>query len=426
MRFIYILIAGISCFFLPPSSTVAQVNCPGTAPTAPLLDCASVSLSLCPGESAFLPALTTTPELPTVEYVVTRVGSPASDGMGDEILGSTSSAIIDPTAFGLVSGELFDVTPVAYNLSSVQTLIDNIYNNNAGIFSCCFVVGLISADFCPNLMAGGISTGSDIQNISDVVTVISNLSGMGGSTTSIAGLLSSIEALNMQATGVLPASCGGSLLPICYAAGQGSGICNYTILSGIDPACLLPLELSSFSAEALPLKNTLRWTTETELNSAYFSIERSFDGSTFIEIGRMEAAGNSSVPLSYTFDDENPLTELNYYRLAQIGFDESVSYSAIILVERNDPNGFEVVSVGPIPNRGLLTVGIASSIEEPVIFKFIDVTGKEYGAIAETAAEGLNNFGLDTRHLNDGMYILTIIRPNSGIQMHVKFIKHLN
>jgi len=62
---------------------------------------------------------------------------------------------------------------------------------------------------------------------------------------------------------------------------------------------------------------------------AEFIIERSGNGITYTSIGSVPAAGNSRVPLSYSFTDPSPLKGLNYYRLKEKDLDGKFMYSGV-------------------------------------------------------------------------------------------------
>lgn len=74
----------------------------------------------------------------------------------------------------------------------------------------------------------------------------------------------------------------------------------------------------------------LHWETLTEQNSDYFSIERRGEGGQWREIGRREAMGNSYQPVQYRFIDTAPPMGTLYYRLKQVDWDGSYSYSSIL------------------------------------------------------------------------------------------------
>ena len=93
-----------------------------------------------------------------------------------------------------------------------------------------------------------------------------------------------------------------------------------------DGGITLPIELLSFTPEIKPDRVELNWTTGSEINNDYFTIERSRDLYGWGVMGFVEGAGNSSVPLSYSFSDMRPLDGLGYYRLKQTDFDGQFKY----------------------------------------------------------------------------------------------------
>jgi hypothetical protein len=64
-------------------------------------------------------------------------------------------------------------------------------------------------------------------------------------------------------------------------------------------------------------KVDITWSTATETNNKYFTIERSANGTDFVAIGTVNGAGTSSSVNNYSFVDINPLTGVSYYRLTQ-------------------------------------------------------------------------------------------------------------
>ena len=88
----------------------------------------------------------------------------------------------------------------------------------------------------------------------------------------------------------------------------------------------LPIELLSFTPQVNPDRINLNWTTGTEINNDYFTIERSRDLYGWEVLGFVPGAGNSSVPISYSFSDMRPLDGLAYYRLKQTDFDGKFEY----------------------------------------------------------------------------------------------------
>lgn len=104
--------------------------------------------------------------------------------------------------------------------------------------------------------------------------------------------------------------------------------------SFVDNFCLgciiLPVELAEFTAECKNNEVVLNWTTMTEKNNDYFSIERSENGKDFIQLGIIKASGNSNMKINYTFTDSIQSDKQAYYRIKETDLDQSMSYSDLI------------------------------------------------------------------------------------------------
>ena len=110
----------------------------------------------------------------------------------------------------------------------------------------------------------------------------------------------------------------------------GSGATGFVARLGNTPI-VLPVTLTDFTARAEAAGVRLAWTTAQEQRSAYFEVERSFDGRTFTSTARVVAAGNSTVARAYQVVDEQlPATvQQAYYRLKQVDQDGTFAYSEV-------------------------------------------------------------------------------------------------
>ena len=115
-----------------------------------------------------------------------------------------------------------------------------------------------------------------------------------------------------------------------FALGAINDLSNTNTLSAINP---LPVQLTSFIAHRQADKAVaVRWTTASEKNSAYFEIQRSFDGRAFAGVATTKARGTSSQPITYAFlDPASPVAAL-YYRLRQVDNDGTMAFSPVVIV----------------------------------------------------------------------------------------------
>jgi hypothetical protein len=93
----------------------------------------------------------------------------------------------------------------------------------------------------------------------------------------------------------------------------------------------LPVELTQFEATGYPQWNVVKWTTASEQNSDYFSLESSTDGEIWRQITKKPAAGNSTQDIKYSWIDYTQ-KELTYYRLVQFDIDGKFEIYGPILV----------------------------------------------------------------------------------------------
>ncbi|HYV92488.1 MAG TPA: T9SS type A sorting domain-containing protein [Chitinophagales bacterium] len=101
-------------------------------------------------------------------------------------------------------------------------------------------------------------------------------------------------------------------------------------------AMVLPIELENFSAMPDHDHVNLAWTTASEFNNDYFDVQRSQDGEHYETVTPVKGAGYSQSPINYAARDEFPMEGRSYYRLKQISFDSTFSYSDVVLVNMNE------------------------------------------------------------------------------------------
>jgi fibronectin-binding autotransporter adhesin len=171
----------------------------------------------------------------------------------------------------------------------------------------------------------------------------------------------------------------------------------------------LPINLVSFTAAPNMNKVNLKWTTATETNNDYFTIERSKNGIDFETVKNIAGAGNSTAMLVYSDLDAHPYEGISYYRLRQTDFDRKFSYSNIIAVEFKD-NITTNFNIFPNPNDGdNLNFSISSEKDDEVLVVVYDVTGRiAYSKIVITNIDGENVFAVDlSNKLYQGVYTVT-------------------
>ncbi len=181
----------------------------------------------------------------------------------------------------------------------------------------------------------------------------------------------------------------------------------------------LPVKLLSFDGRNEERDIRLLWTTATEQNNDYFSVERSSDGQIFEEIGTKKGAGNSTVEKTYSFTDEHPFSGINYYRLKQVDYDGNFTYSKIISITTGDKR--QTITIYPVPSDKELNCEFYSDENAMVNIAVTDVLGNTILRKDLKSKHGMNKENLDISNLSQGVYFLRI---DNGIQQsQIKFIR---
>ncbi len=189
---------------------------------------------------------------------------------------------------------------------------------------------------------------------------------------------------------------------------DGSNITtNYFYTIGtIDPAASpLPIELIDFNCNLInPNTIQLNWKTATELNSHYFSIERSTDAINYQTIGNVIAAGNSLSIKNYSFIDEHALKDISYYRLKSVDIDGTYEYSPICSVTNGGFDTFDNISIYPNPTNSLLTIDFKNNTTiSTESYSLMDITGKKIEVPFSIID---NKIILDLSYLKSGLYFI--------------------
>ncbi len=179
----------------------------------------------------------------------------------------------------------------------------------------------------------------------------------------------------------------------------------------------LPVELTTFAARQENNAVNLHWETKTELNNDYFEVERSRDNRTYTSIGKRWGQGTTVEPQYYTLPDRVPLIGTNYYRLRQVDFDGSVTYSDVISV---DFTSNEQWSLQPNPATDQIRVIAPMGLSEQTQFVVYNAAGQQQ---LLDAPNWLDNRGItfDCLALPEGVYWLKITGPFGSSS--IKFMK---
>lgn len=154
---------------------------------------------------------------------------------------------------------------------------------------------------------------------------------------------------------------------------------------------LVPVEFTDFSVKKSNQNSYLHWETETENNNKEFIVEFSVDGIQFTQIGCVNGFGTTKEKQSYSFTHYDSIVKKNkkqtlYYRLKQVDYDDSFTYSSIQYIEINEVKSTSMIYPNPtysaqkisIWNEGIIQSFTIISSQGNIICKKDGIDSNEY------------------------------------------------
>ena len=211
---------------------------------------------------------------------------------------------------------------------------------------------------------------------------------------------------------------GGSFLNLGPFVGQGTATIpgTYTVIFSkafliMDYDNIIPVELTSFTAGLFGQAIILNWTTATETNNSGFEIQKQV-GSMQSTVGNWETIGfvpgfgTTTEPKLYSFIDENVTTGTYKYRLKQIDFDGTFTYSNEIEVEVDfTPEEFVLYQNYPNPFNPTTTIDFALPEVANVALFIYNMPGEKVAELVNSSLQpGNYSYQWDGEKAASGLY----------------------
>ena len=162
---------------------------------------------------------------------------------------------------------------------------------------------------------------------------------------------------------------------------------------------VLPVDLYDFTVTVNNKSEaSLRWKVGTEVNVAYYQIERSINGIDFNSINQTAATHNNY----YQYNDTRLSPGKYFYRIRTTDLDGSFKYSAIVSVSITTN---EKLIIHNNPARDLLTIQSSNALVSREV-ELIDMSGDIIQRM--TMPQGTTLLNINTQTLYPGMFVIRI------------------
>ncbi len=182
----------------------------------------------------------------------------------------------------------------------------------------------------------------------------------------------------------------------------------------------LPVELKSFDAKCENGLVNISWSTATETNNDYFSLQKSNNGVNWYELAIIDGAGNSTEMEYYNYADNQVENKISYYRLKQVDYDGNFQYSNIISNSCFNLDRAEII-LYPNPCNEILNITIENWTSESIKFEITNTVGQIIysGKIENTADYNLTQINTDI--FNTGLFFIRFSDKTQSLTK--KFVK---
>jgi PKD repeat protein len=175
-------------------------------------------------------------------------------------------------------------------------------------------------------------------------------------------------------------------------------------LFGVEP---IPVELTSFNASVIGGSVVLKWETATEMNNKGFYVERKqkYNETDFAGIHFIEGKGTTTEKNSYSFIDV--VNEGVYvYRLKQVDFDGTTSYSNEVEVDLASPLTYSLGQNYPNPFNPSTSISYSIEKDGMVNLSIYNMLGEKIAVLVNKQLKaGKHEIKFDASELPSGMYI---------------------
>ena len=172
---------------------------------------------------------------------------------------------------------------------------------------------------------------------------------------------------------------------------------------------IVPVELTSFTANVSSNTVNLNWNTATELNNSGFEIQRKSANSQFEQVGYIAGFGTTTEPKAYSFTDSK-ITIGNYtYRLKQLDFNGTFDYSNEVNVDVKAPLTYNLEQNYPNPFNPSTLIKYSVAQDGFVNVSIFNLLGEKVATLVNSNMQaGSYEVNFNAGSLSSGVYFYSI------------------
>ncbi len=193
---------------------------------------------------------------------------------------------------------------------------------------------------------------------------------------------------------------------------------------GIYVYSSLPVELTSFTAQKNGSIVSLKWTTASELNNKGFEVQRSVDGSAWVNAGFVTGAGTKETSTEYSFSERFSSAGTISYRLKQTDFDGTYKYLGPVEINSDLELSYSLQQNFPNPFNPATVINYSTALEGMVTITVYDILGKKVATLVNEAQKaGNHQISFKPVDLTSGIYFYEMVTPGFTKKLKMLYLK---
>ncbi|KAA5533171.1 T9SS type A sorting domain-containing protein [Taibaiella lutea] len=191
----------------------------------------------------------------------------------------------------------------------------------------------------------------------------------------------------------------------------------------------LPLDFTDINAVWSSNDAIVNWDVAREVNNEYFSIERSFDGKTFTQVGTVKSIGNHEEAAKYNYTDkgakEKTMDKVGY-RIKQVDYNGKSTTSKIVwLINKGGKSNSAYIYPNPVRTNNTFAF-VYENYEGgsgDLNINILDVHGKLVYTTTMSVIKGKNETSINISALAAGAYFVKYDNAGMNINGTIRLIK---
>ena len=189
---------------------------------------------------------------------------------------------------------------------------------------------------------------------------------------------------------------------------------DVTFGGSVDLGCGAPIplgvNLTNFTGVAKERTNELHWSTASETDNDYFTVQSSLDYNTWSDVAVVDGAGTTTERSDYELNDDQYSSRITYYRIMETDFNGVNTYSYSIALARDIEINTIISNIFPNPsNDEMHFVARGGNSDMPITMNVYNSVGQKVISKEYTDYSGSVALSFNVSELPVGIYNVEVI-----------------